>query len=352
MKIIRRYITGHLLWTTFLALFVMLALFSFFTLIDELGKTGEGSYGVVQVLFYVFLTMPGLAYDLFPIAAVIGSMAVLGIMAQNSELDVIRTAGVSRLRLAMLLVQSGLLLALVAVILGEFIAPPAEEMAQNMRSMAMTSQITLQTRHGLWVRDGDSFINIHKVLPGRRLQDIYVYDFGSNDRLRSSVHAGSAEYQGGQWILHDLRQSVIEGDHVSSTTMKKAVWGSLLDPDMFNVVNVKPEALPVWELFDYIRFLRQNDQNTQVYGQALWSKLVRPFAILAMIVLAVPLVRGNSRFTSIGQRVFIGALAGIVFHLCNEVSSHLGVVYGISPAFSATAPTLLLSLLLLFLLRE
>jgi len=352
MRILRRYITGHLLWTTFLALFVMIALFSFFTLIDELGKTGQGSYGITQVLFYVFLTMPRLAYDLFPIAAVIGAMAVLGIMAQNSELDVIRAAGVSRLRLAMLLVQSGLLLVLIAVLLGEFIAPPAEETAQNMRSMAMTRQITLQTRHGLWVRNGNSFINIRKILPGRHLQDIYVYDFGDNDRLQSSVHAGSADYKGGQWILHDIRQSVIEGEHVSSTIKKKAAWGSLLDPDVFNVVNVKPDVLPVWELFDYVSYLRQNDQNSQLYEQALWSKLVRPFAILAMIVLAVPLVRGNSRFTSIGQRVFTGALAGIVFHLCNEVSSHLGVVYGISPAFSAAAPTLLLMLLLLFLLRE
>ena len=96
MKIIRRYITVHLLWVTMLALFLLVALFSFFTLIDELGEAGKGSYGIPQILLYVILTVPRAAYELFPIAAVIGSMVVLGIMAQNSELDVIRTSGGDR----------------------------------------------------------------------------------------------------------------------------------------------------------------------------------------------------------------------------------------------------------------
>ena len=53
-----------------------------------------------------------------------------------------------------------------------------------------------------------------------------------------------------------------------------------------------------------------------------------------------------------GQRVFIGALIGIVFHICNEIASHLGVVYEIDPSISVTAPTLILIVIIFFLLRE
>jgi lipopolysaccharide export system permease protein len=352
MRIIRRYITVHLVWMTFIALAVLMALFSFFSLINELGKTGVGSYGIPQALLYVLLTMPRTAYELFPIAAVVGSMAVLGIMAQNSELDVIRTSGVSRFDLAVVMVRSGLVLVLIAVVFGEFVAPASEERAQHLRSMALTNQITTNTRYGVWARHGDSFINIRKALPGNRVEDVYVYEFDGHNRLRSSVFAKSAEYRDGHWLMHDIRESVIDDQKVVRRDIKEASWGSLLDPDMINLIMVKPQFLAIWELAGYIRYLRHNAQNTQLYEQALWTKLIRPFSILAMIVLAVPLVRGHSRFGSVSQRVFLGAFAGIIFHLCNQVSDHLGVVYGISPLVSVLTPTLILILILAYLLRE
>ena len=352
MKILRRYITAHLSWVTFLALFALVALFSFFSLIDELGEVGKGDYGVLQAVLYVLLTMPKLAYELFPIAAVIGSMTVLGTLSRNSELDVIRTSGVSQFELAGLLARSGIILVFIAVLIGELVAPVSEETAQEMRSVAMTEQIALKTRYGLWIRDGNSFINVRKVLPDNRLGDIYIYEFDDANRLRSSSHAETAEYVNDTWILRHIRQSVISEKGVKRNDIKRASWDSLLAPEMINFVIVKPQFLTLWELVHYIDYLKENDQNTQIYEQALWTKLVRPFAILAMFILAVPMVRGQARSTAVGQRVFMGALVGIVFHLCNEVASHLGVVYSLSPALSIALPTVLLYLIILFLLRE
>ncbi len=352
MKILQRYITAHLTRVTLLALFALLALFSFFSLIDELGEAGTGNYDVPQVLLYVILTMPKLAYELFPIAAVIGSMAVLGIMARDSELDVIRTSGISRYRLALLMARSGLLVLLLAVVIGEFVAPASEETAQEMRSVAMTEQITLKTQHGLWVRDGNSFINIRTILPGNQLGDIYIYEFDDHNRLRSSIFAKKAEYLDDRWILSNIRQSLLSEERVRQIEIKQATWDSLLAPEMINFVIVKPQYLTLWGLAEYIRYLKRNNQNTLVYEKALWNKLVRPFSILAMIVLAVPLVHGNSRTTALGQRVFQGALVGIVFHLCNEVAGNMSVVYGLHPSFSVAAPTIILFVIIFFLLNR
>lgn len=352
MRIIQRYITIDLVKATFLALFVLVALFSFFSLIDQLEEAGKGNYGVPQVLLFVLLTMPKLAYELFPIASVIGSMAVLGMLAQNSELDIIRTSGVSDYALAGVMVRSGIVLVILSIIIGEVIAPVSEEKAQYMRSVAMTEQITLKTKYGFWGRDGNNFINIRKVLPGNKVEDIYFYEFDDENRLRSSIFAESADYVEGKWLMKNISQSLISEDKVTLRKLGLAEWESLLNPEMINFVIVKPQYLTLWGLVDYISYLKQNAQNSLLYEQALWAKLVRPFSIIAMIVLAVPLVRGNSRFNAVGQRVFIGALIGIVFHICNEVASHLGVVYEIHPSLSVTAPTLILIFILFFLLRD
>lgn len=352
MQIIQRYFTVSLVWMSLLALCVLVALFSFFSLIDQLEETGKGSYGVTQAVSYVLLITPRLAYELFPIAAVIGSMAALGMMAQNSELAVIRTSGVSIFNLSFILVKSGLLLVVIAVIIGELLAPVCEEKAQQMRSMALTDQITLKTKYGFWARDGNSYINIRKILPGRKVEQIYIYEFDDNDELRSSIHAQYGGYVDGKWLLEDIQQSVIGTDTVTHKHLELASWDSLLDPEMVNLLIVKPEYLTIWGLWSYIEFLEQNAQNAQRYEQALWSKMIRPLSILAMIVLAVPLVRGTSRTTAIGQRVFTGALIGIVFHICNQISGHMGVVYNLPPAISVTMPTILLSMLTYFMLRN
>lgn len=350
MQIIQRYISINLLWTSLLALFILVSLFSFFSLIDQLESTGRGSYGVMEAFVYVLLTTPRLAYELFPIAAVIGSMSALGILARNSELDVIRTSGVSSAGLAMALIKSSLMLVVVAVIIGEVIAPGSEEKAQTLRSLSLTEQISMRTKNGFWIRDRNNFINIRRVLPGNRIEEIYLYEFDVDNKLTGSIHAESAVYEEGRWLMEEITGSVISDEKVEALSMQLASWESLLNPEMINVVTVRPQYLTMWGLAKYINYLRQNSQNSQLYEQALWNKIVKPFSILAMIVLAVPLVRGNARSTALGQRVFTGALAGIVFHLINQISSNIGIVYHISPALSVMAPTLLLIALLVWMI--
>lgn len=352
MKILQRYITSHLLWSTLMALAVLVAIFAFFSLIDQLEETNKGSYGVLNAIIYVLLTTPRLAYELFPIAAMIGAMASLGILAQNSELDVIRTSGISKFELGTLLVRSALVLVVISLIVGELLAPYSEQKAQHQRSMAMTEQITLQTKYGFWARDGQSFINIRKVLPENKVEEIYIYEFDDQSRLRNSIYSKRAEYIDDRWVLYDIKQTVIEEDSVERKTYKKATWGSLLDPEIVNMVIIKPQYLTIWGLYSYIEYLQLNSQNTLLYEQAFYAKLIKPITIIAMIILAIPLVKGNSRFTAIGQRVFIGALIGISFHFINLASSNLGVVYNLPPLIMVSLPTLLLLMIVYRLLQD
>ena len=59
-----------------LALGVLLALDVFFAVIAELGDVGKGRYGVSHVMGFVALTLPRRAYDLFPVATVVGALLV------------------------------------------------------------------------------------------------------------------------------------------------------------------------------------------------------------------------------------------------------------------------------------
>jgi lipopolysaccharide export system permease protein len=352
MKIIDRYISVLLLKTTLLALFLLLSLFMFLSLIDQLEETGRGNYDVMTAIQYVFLITPRIAYELVPIASVIGAMATLGILSHNSELVIIRTSGMSLLRLGYTIARGGLIIVLAAIIIGEFVAPYCEQKAQHMRSIALTEQIALKTKNGFWSRDGASFINIRKILPGNQIEEIYIYEFDAEDRLRVSTYAKRASYKGDQWLLEDIEQSVISTDGITKKNLKLAAWESLLNPEVINLVTIKPQYLTVRGLYEYISYLKSNGQNSSQYEQALWSKIINPFTIIAMIMLAAPLVTAHSRTVTISERVFIGCFIGIAFHIVNQISGQMGVVYSINAAVSAIIPTLIVLTVTIWLMRR
>ncbi|OGT64393.1 MAG: LPS export ABC transporter permease LptG [Gammaproteobacteria bacterium RIFCSPLOWO2_02_47_7] len=342
MKILDRYIAVTLLQTTAIALIVLLSLFTFLSLIDQLEETGRGNYDVITAIKYVLLILPRIAYELIPIAAVMGSMTTLGILAHNSELVIIRATGMSLFRLGYAFVKGGVVIIIFAVVIGEFIAPYCEQTAQHMRSVALTQQIALKTKNGFWSRDGSSFINIRKILPGDQVEDIYIYEFDKEDRLRISTYAKRAEYLNNQWLLEDIEQSIIEKEKITKKYLKFAAWESLLNPEVLNLLTMKPQYLTLLELYNYINYLRQNGQNSKLYEQALWSKIINPLTIIAMVMLGVPLVNAHARTVSVSQRVFMGCFIGIAFHIFNQVSGQMGVVYSINPAASAIIPTVLI----------
>lgn len=341
MTRIDRYVARHVVQSSLVCLLALVVLFSFISFVDDLGNVGKGAYSLDRALEYVALTTPRRAFELFPLAALIGALMGLGTLASTSELTVIRSAGVSVRRLCFAVMAGASILMLFAVALGELVAPSAERLAQGMRSVAISDELEVNTRFGFWVRDGNSFINIRRVSPGNRMENVSIYEFDADRQLRVATHAGRATHRDEQWMLEDIVQSHVRTDGVTRVELAAANWASLFEPDLVNVVSVRPESLSVIGLRRYMAYLGKNNLDTGPFELALWHKFIYPIATGVMILLAVPMVLGRLKAAGLGQRIVVGVLVGIGFHVLNQASGHLGVVYGLSPAISAVGPTLL-----------
>jgi len=340
VKILDRYVGKAVAGSTLLVLLVLLALEAFFSFMGELGDIGKNGYGVIQAMVYVLLTLPRRLYDFFPMAALLGCMLGLGMLASNSELIVMRAAGVSLLRIVASVFKTGALLMAVVFLIGELVAPSSEQYGESYRSVALENRISLKTNYGFWARDGLSYINIRTVLPGDTLKDIRIYEFDTSHKLRVATHAEKAYYEDEHWVLENISQSYVEESGVTVRNLSRATWGSLLSPDLINVVIVAPESLSIWYLYDYIDYLKRNGQNAKRYELAFWVKLMVPFASAVMMLLAVPFVFGPLRSAAVGVRVLVGVLVGIGFYLANQTLGHMGQLYALNTFISAAAPTL------------
>lgn len=350
MRTIDRYVARNIIASTGSVLLTLLAIFSFFALIDALEDVGRGSFSIVHAFVFVGVSAPSLAYELFPMAALIGSLLGLGTMMRNGEITVVRCAGVSKLRVVVSVMKAGLLFVAFAVFVGEVLAPPAEAFARQYRSLAISDRIALKTQNGFWARDANSYINIREILPGDRIKDIFIYEFDENSELRTSTHARQARYVDGQWTLERIAQTIISDTGIEKREVERAAWDSLLRPDLIAMVAIQPDSLSIWTLVKYIRFLKNNGQSAERYEHALWVKITYPFATGVMVFLAIPMVLRASRSVTIGQRVLVGGLIGLGFHLLNQAAGHLGIVYEVAPMISAGGPALAMCLIGLFML--
>ncbi|PVV27535.1 MAG: LPS export ABC transporter permease LptG [gamma proteobacterium symbiont of Ctena orbiculata] len=296
--------------------------------------------------------MPRYSYELFPLATLLGSLIGLGVLAGNSELLAMRAAGISIARIVLSVLKTGLLVLLVVVIMGEYLAPAAEQQAQRMKNEALSGQISLKTRYGFWSRDGNTFINIRQILPDAQLADISIYEYGEDARLRRAIHAQRASFQSGGWVIQGVEQSDFTESAVSVSSSPEQAWQAELDPSALDVLTVKPHMLAAWDLWRYIDYLQKNGQASINYEVAFWGKLAAPLVTMVMLFLSIPFVFGSLRSVGVGQRIFVGAMLGIVFYLLNRTFSYMAVVYSLNGLFAAFFPLLLFLALAIWLLRR
>ena len=350
MRILDAYIARQVVGGALLALAVLLSLAAVVAFVEELDSVGTGHYGIGGAIEYVLLTLPRHAFVLFPLAAVIGALIGLGTLAVSSELAVVRAAGVSVTRIVVSVLKGALVLVVIAVLVGEVVAPYCERLAQARRAAAFDG---MRGQHeGYWLRDGRRFVNAARVRPDESVEDMYIYELDSEGALRTVMHAGRARYRDGAWVLESVRRSDISADGVAIRSAPKVEWETRFGPDLVKLASTRRESMSGRALMRYIDYLRDNRLETAGYELALWTKVVYPLATGVMIVLAVPLVLGRLGGVGIGHRILAGCLIGVTFHIVDEVSGMIGVVYGLNPALSVSAPTLLFLAAGVWLLRR
>ena len=270
MKIYQRYIGSTLLHTILLVLLVLTGLELLISFIGELNDIGTGDYNLLQAVEYVLLDMPRHVYMLFPMSALVGVLMGLGLLAASSELIVLRAAGVSLTQIALTVMIVALSTVLVVSIMGETVGPHLKRVADERKATQISGGQALKTRHGTWIRDGQSFIHIETILPGERLQGITRYAFNEDGQLKLVSFAKQGSYKNGVWLLHDVEESQIEETHVTAVHHNEVSLQMSLSPRLLRISQVEPEDMSLSQLHTYILYREQNGLRASNYDLAFF----------------------------------------------------------------------------------
>ncbi|WP_137804802.1 LPS export ABC transporter permease LptG [Pseudomonas sp. G(2018)] len=346
-----RYIGSSVFMAILAVLGIILGLATLFAFIDEMGDASD-TYTLVDILSYVLLTAPRRLYDMLPMAALIGCLIGLGSLASNSELTIMRAAGVSVGRIVWAVMKPMLVLMVVGVLIGEYVAPATESTAQANRSLAQGSGDSQSAKHGLWHRQGDEFIHVNSVQPNGLLYGVTRYRFDDQRRILSSSFAKRAAFDTDHWQLSDVTTTLFHEKSTEVVSVPVERWDVALSPQLLSTVVMAPDSLSITGLWGYIHYLADQGLSNGRYWLAFWVKVLQPLVTAALVLMAISFIFGPLRSVTLGQRVFTGVLVGFTFRIAQDLLGPSSLVFGFSPLFAVLVPASVCALAGLWLLRR
>lgn len=352
MSLLTTYLLRTIIASTLMVLLVLLALGGLFEFIAQLEDT-QADYGVTQALLFALLRLPQLSFETLPIAALIGSLLGLGALATNSEMIVMRTAGLSVTRLARMVAISGIVMMIFTALVAEFIGPPLDHFARTMRDEARAGHDSTSTGNAAWVKDGDVILHLDRVNTEYNFGGVDLYRFNDDGTLNAIARAGNAGIdESDRWILENYRETRFQGDGVQAVESSLAVESFEINSELLGITLVKPVSLSVRGLASYVRYLKKNDLNAVRYETELWSRIAQTVTVIIMPVLALAFVFGSVRSSGAGGRLMIGVLIGLAYFLASEMLANSGQVFNLNPAIVAWVPMSFLLIVTVFALSR
>ena len=343
--ILSQYMMRAILASTALVLVVLLALAGLFEFIAELDDT-QGDYQTPRVILYTALRLPQLAFEMLPVATLIGSLLGLGALAAHSEIIVMRSSGLSIRKLSGMVAVTGFVMLVLTGMLGEFIGPPLDYYARNMRLEARFSQDDDRLGNATWVRDGSVVLHLERVSSEFEFGTIYMFRFDDNHRLASIARAeNSGIDDDDRWILENLRETRFKDDGVQVVASSVAIESFDIDAEVLGISLVKPQSLSGRGLVSYISYLKRNTLDSRRYETELWYRVARTATVLIMPILALAFVFGSLRTGGSGARLMIGVVIGLGYYLASEMLANSGQVFNFDPAVIAWLPSALLAII-------
>ena len=339
-SILDRYIGKTIISTIGLCLFLLISLSGIIRFIDQLRKI-KVDYDAFSVGMYTLLMVPKDLEIFFPMAALLGALIGLGILASRSELIVMETSGFSRFKIALAVMKTALPLVILTMAIGEWVAPISEQSARNMRSEKLYGNSLMAEQGSLWAKDGNDYVYIGHVNNDSSIANIDIYSVGNN-KLLSITHAVSGVFKDGVWTLNQLEKNDLTNpNQITNVNMLSMEWKTNITPDKLSIVAFDPDSLSASGLYQYSQYLKSSGQDTKYYDLLFWKKMIKPVSVAVMMLLALSFIFGPLRSVSMGIRVIIGISFGFLFYIADNLFAQISIVWGVYPVVGSLLTSLI-----------
>ena len=343
MGIIRTYIFVRFMIAIFAVFSVCLLLIFLIDFVEVLRQTGKNAdVGILTTFLITALRVPGFAEITLPFAVLIGSLMTFMMLSRNSELVIIRAAGMSIWQFIIPGVIAGLVIGTVAVLAYNPLAAWAKAESERMFATAFgkSSSILQTSRSGAWLRqngeDGPSVIQAKaSANAGTLLTGVTIYQFNRQKNFMERLDAAKAELRFGRWELSEVW---VSGTGREPVFYKRYILSTFLSPTQVKDSIGSAQSISFWDLPNFIQIAEKAGLSSDPYRVQYQGLLAMPLVLITMVLLAATCSLRSFRFGNIQFMILTGLGAGFGFFMFAEVSRNIGKSGLAEPMVTAWSP--------------
>lgn len=345
MHKLNRYIGGTVFLATLGSLIFIVFIFLISLMIGEL-QSLKGNYTLNKAVAYVLWQVPNMVYENLTFAAFLGCIIGLGIHADANELVVIRSAGVSMKRIVWAVMRPVLFLMFIGILIGEYVSPVTLQLSEGIKASSKSDANVLESGSGLWYLEDNTFYHLNGL--NKKLYGVTQYQLDQDGRtLLSTGFAEEATFIEDKWQLEEGKKSFFlslvnqDGDDVRiimQDEFKQQHWNTELTPTILNDLVLPTEALSIQNLYRYAKSRDQQGLESQPFWLSFWQKVSQPFVMISLALVGVSFIFGSLRESTMGFRLTVALLTGIVFNICQNFLAASSLVFNFSPLLAVVVP--------------
>ena len=345
MKIKDRYIAKTILSYTLVVMLVWLSIYSFFNFLSELNSVGNANYTILGAFQYIILQMPEVAYDQASALILLGCILGMGHLATTGQLLILRVSGASVLNITWLSVKNAMLFLFILILVGEIFAPTLTQYAEGERLDALGQTSFSGSQDGFWIRDGDNFINVENNIDGSMFSGISIFEVNEQNKIQKVISSETGIFDGKSLNLNATEIFLINSDNAfenlsikDHNNYNKSV---AFDHELIASLEKEPKDLSTLTIIKQIQFLTENKLRAGVFQVELFTRLVKPISLTAMILISMIFIFGSNRDITLGRKIFLGVAIGLSFELISRLGGAISLSFEFSPFLSSFVPSIL-----------
>ena len=388
LKVLSRYVKLNALLAIIAAILGLWALQLVFSYLAELDSLTD-SYTMSQALKYILYRSPYFLEEFIPTGALLGAVIGLGLLANKSELVVMRAAGVSVYRIVSWVLQPALVFVLLALAINQFVLPTSNQLAHEINSDERDVSIT--TVRGYWTVQpsfandnatgnvneknndstqptGSDILYIDYADVQGNIGEVKRWHLDKDGNLQTAIRAEGGKYTRRvaidtddnsatqyryEWQLNNMTKlSINQGFEASQATLPSDTLSLPFAPESVYLLTRKAEDLSLTQLYDHRQFISGQGQRSLTHELAFWQKLLSPLSILSLVIVACSFVFGSLRTHSLGLRIVVALLFGLLFSYLQDLVGFVSLATGVSPLLMVILPIIASTLLGMYLLKR
>ena len=350
MKIFNKYLVKRSFLISIFIFIIFAILDTVFNFISELENLSI-DYTFFYALKHAFFSMPHRSIEFLEGACLLGFMVALGISHQEGNLNVLRSNGLSPIKI-ILISSLGSMVVVLSILAMDEIAFREMHIKSKVEKDSLLGQATQEQSKFQWIKQNDYLLGYTNVIGSLILNPRLIKVDSDIEKVNYFKSAKSAKIiENGITFDQGL---LVEGNPSSDEITNYEIFS-------FPLVATIPfsdiDSLSLDRIASYRSLMIESSLDEDVLFKAhldksFYKKIFYPFSVLAIMIFFGSFIFGSLRDSSPGSRIVFAVFGGFLYRIFQDLSISISISYSIPVLIGVITPAVILLMLSIYSYKQ